>query len=346
MGNNEFAAIEPLVIISNAISGGGAEKTMLSLHKEFINEGINCHLIALNRSESIINIPNVKSLNRTWNDGLISTFTAYFQLKNYLKKIGSKTLIINCELPELYVAFFDTKNKKIICVEHTTKPWRKKIILGVVVRTILKIKKVNWVTVINNNSRIWLGQTQPIYIPNPYIEEPSSIVDINNLPCLVFIGGLKANKHPEWVIQAGIQNKLPVHLYGEGVLKTSLKAKYNNDNHNINFHGYKSNVWGLLPKCALVIVASDFEGDGMVVVEAAIQKFPLLLRNNTDLKRFAFESKHYFNSLDELNLIVKENLLNNFINLIVHSEKSGKLAEERSLKTIVTKWKYFLKSLR
>lgn len=342
---NKVFSFEPLVIISNSISGGGAEKSMLSLHQSFIQEKINSNFIALNRTVLTSDLINVKLLNRVWNDGLISTFLTYIELKKYIKEINPRFLIVNCELPELYTAFLNTKNRKIICVEHTTKPWHKRVFLGIFVRLILKLKKVTWVTVINNKSKVWLGQRHARYIPNPFVEGDTLEANINRDACLAFIGSLKANKRPDWVIEAGINNNLIVHLYGEGPEKSNLETRFSRHMMRVYFHGYIAKVWTLIPKQALVVVPSDFEGDGMVVVEAAIQKFPLLLRNNKDLKRFAFDSKHYFNTLNELQLIIRNNLENNFTDLIVDSQKREELAKERSLKAILIKWRQLLLSL-
>lgn len=59
---------EPLVIVSNALAGGGAEKTMLALHKELITKGIDCYLIALNQSIQSENIEKIKILSREWGE--------------------------------------------------------------------------------------------------------------------------------------------------------------------------------------------------------------------------------------------------------------------------------------
>ena len=39
-----------LAIVSNSISGGGAEKSMMAIHKSLLGSGVNSNLIALNRS--------------------------------------------------------------------------------------------------------------------------------------------------------------------------------------------------------------------------------------------------------------------------------------------------------
>jgi hypothetical protein len=332
---------EPLVIVSNALAGGGAEKTMLAIHQELITKGIDCYLIALNKSIQIENIENIKILSREWGGGIKATLSNFLNFKNLINQINPKTIIVNCELPELYISLLKSYKGRIICVEHTSIPWHKKRILGVFVRLLLKLRKVEWVTVIKGERKIWFNGKAK-YIPNPYIGSAyfSKGLDIN--PSLVFIGGLKENKRPDWVIEAGIKNSIPVNIYGDGKLKFNLESKYSNPLWNIKFHGFKSNVWDLIPNNSLIVIPSEFEGDGMVVIEAIISKYPLLLSWNEDFMRFRLDSKHYFKTLNELEFLVEQNKKNNFRNLVPDDRFIEKLKKQRSLDSIVIDWLSFL----
>ena len=342
MGNPQNRNFEPLIIVSNALSGGGAEKTMLTLHKEFIKQGINCNLIALNQSIQVDGIKNINILNRNWGGSFKSTLFNFLNFRGLIKSINPKTIIVNCELPELYVSLLKFYKGRIICVEHTSVPWHNKRFLGAIVRSLLKFKKVEWVTVINGKKDIWFGKNNSKYIPNPFISRDNSIKVSSFKSSLVFIGGLKENKRPNWVIEAGIKNNLPVHIYGAGKLKLNLETKYSNPSQNIHFHGFKSNVWDLIPSNSLVIVPSEFEGDGMVIMEAIISRFPLALAWNRDLSRFGLDQKHYFKTLNELISLVEQNKENYFGNLIVGDEFTKNLSELRSLKSIVLDWQSLL----
>ena len=48
-----------LAIVSNSISGGGAEKSMMAIHKSLLGSGVKSNLIALNRSTDPKNAPFV-----------------------------------------------------------------------------------------------------------------------------------------------------------------------------------------------------------------------------------------------------------------------------------------------
>jgi glycosyltransferase involved in cell wall biosynthesis len=333
---------QPIVIVSNSLSGGGAEKSMLALHQEFLKKGITSYLVALNASKSVNKVQNTIELKRIWKAGIRDTLRNFQDFKNKIEAINPKTIIINCELPELYISLLKLKNKRIISVEHTSVPWHKRRMLGVGVRNILKLKKIEWVTVVKGKKAVWMIGKNAKYIANPYIGESNLKNSFEVKPSLVFIGGIKPNKRPEWVIEAGIKNNLKVDVYGEGQYSEILKARYSKLGRNINFHGFKSNVWEFVYGNSLVVVPSEFEGDGMVIIEAIICRFPLVLARNKDLIKFDLAEKHYFKDLNELDVIIKQNKSSNFRNLIVSDKLAKNIGKNRSLDLISSEWVSFL----
>jgi len=333
----DFNLNTSITIVSNATSGGGAEKSMLALHKEFINVGLKSNLIALNKYQLSINIPNVIILNRRWKSGYKSTVSNYFKFKKIIKDINPDILILNCELPELYGSLLNF-NGRIICVEHTTIPWHGKRNLGKVVRILLRIKHVKWVTVIKGKKDIWFGKEASSYIPNPYLQAGSNWRDLNQPSSLTFIGGIKKNKRPEWVIKAGIACNLDVYMYGDGPLKKTLEEKYKRFSNNIKFYGFELDVWDAIPNNTLIVVPSEFEGDGMVVMEAILSGRPVVLAKNEDLKRFGLEEINYFENISELCLTVNKHKKNGFKELIPSDAFISDLKSARSIIKITEKW--------
>jgi len=328
-------------IVSNAISGGGAEKSMLALHQSFLKSGMKSYLIALNQSINPQTVPHVTELNRKWKSGLINTWINYLDFKKIVKTIDPDILILNCELPELYGAMLSYKCQ-IICVEHTTKPWIGKEILGIFVRFLLRFKKVDWVTVVDTQEKIWHGKPINAYLPNPFIDHFSESRPTEKNLILTFVGGLKPNKHPEWVIKTGLSLELPVHIFGDGILRAKLESRYEKYRDQINFFGFLPNPWDLISSNSLIIVPSEYEGDGMVIVEAVLSENPILLRDNLDLRRFGFEDKHYFKDLEDLISIVKRNLQTGFKELVVSKSKTDELQASRSLQRITQEWLFLL----
>lgn len=326
-----------LAIVSNSISGGGAEKSMMAIHKSLIDSGVRSNLISLNMSPDPKTLPFVIELKRKWKSGPISTWINFLEFRKSIKIINPDILILNCELPEFYGALLKF-NGKIICVEHTTKPWAGKFLLGVLIRSILKIKRSEWVTVIDKQRKVWMGGVVVAHLPNPYHDRLSKNRPTGQESTLTFIGGLKRNKHPEWVIEAGLELNLPVQIFGDGVLRSELENKYHKYSNQAKFFGFQSDPWNLISSKSLVIVPSEYEGDGLVVIEAAISGNPLLLRDNEDLRRFGFNDKHYFKNLEDLILIVKQNFGTRFQNLVVSPSKTSELLASRSLQKVTNEW--------
>jgi len=334
-----------LTIVSNALTGGGAEISMYALHKSFLDAGLSSNLIALNKSEKTLIGQDVILLDRNWRAGILSTIRNFLQFKMSIQTLDTDFLILNCELPELYGSFTKFKGK-IICVEHTTKPWNRMIILGLLVRTILRFKKSVWITVVKNQYEVWFGGQVFKYIPNPFVQQTIEVSKVISPTSLTYIGGLKDNKRPEWVINAGIELNLPVYIFGDGLLKKSLESKYKNHPHQIKFFGFHANPWGQMPINSLVVVPSKYEGDGMVVIEAVLFNSPLLLADNEDLRRFNLGDKHYFNGYEELLEMIKVNIHNEFEDLKVSNQIREDLKNERSLKSVTGIWIDTLKLLK
>ena len=337
MESVEFYPDKSIAIVSNAINGGGAEKSMLAIHQELLKAGLESNFIALNKDLPISGIPKITILNRRWKSGVRSTFNNYLDFKKTIRFINPKILILNCELPELFGSLVNYKGK-IICVEHTTFPWYKKRNLGKIIRLILRIKKVQWVTVIKDNEMIWFGKNAARYIPNPYIPPTNKRTVLNRPNSLVFIGGMKENKRPEWVIRAGLQSGINVDIYGDGPIKMTLEEKYKDFTNKIKFYGFQADIWETLQANSLVVIPSEFEGDGMVVMEAILNGNPVALADNKDLRRFQLDEKHYFKDINELCEIVKKYEKNNFKELIPSESFRADLMSTRALNIIVKKW--------
>jgi glycosyltransferase involved in cell wall biosynthesis len=326
-----------VTIVSNALTGGGAEISMYALHKAFLSQGLHCNLIALNESEGSLLDRNIVCLNRSWKSGLFSTIKNFLQFRKVLKHFESDFLILNCELPELFGSLASFKGK-IICVEHTTKPWIGKRGLGRIVRTLLRLKKCAWVSVIKDQDEVWFGGPVTRHIPNPFVLSDSRNKEKVSNAILSYVGGLKINKRPEWVIKAGIELGLSVNIFGDGLLRKQLEDKYRNYSNLVKFYGFYSNPWGLISRNSLLIVPSQYEGDGMVVMEAILSGIPLVLADNEDMRRFNLDNKHYFNSYERLVAIIENNIKNEFKDLRVSRKISNVLMHERSLKNVTDRW--------
>jgi glycosyltransferase involved in cell wall biosynthesis len=293
-----------ILIVVNSISGGGAENAMGLISKGLRSKGHDVHICALNKgfeSNNEIKSQHIHILNRKWRSGPVETFMNLIDFCSLLRKTKPKILIVNCELPELFVAFSAPIRSRIICVEHTSRPWNGRKKLGILVRKILKFRDVEWVTVSSNRESIWIGSKFPRYIANPVSNMGTANSRDCDEPHLIFVGRLRPEKRPEWVIQAAIANSTKVELFGDGLLREELESSYSNLLGTIKFHGYVVDPWVLTCKNSIVVVPSEYEGDGLVVAEAIIRGYPVLLVDNDDLRKFQLPEGNYFKDQNELN---------------------------------------------
>ena len=289
---------QSLLIISNSVGGGGAENAMRNLLNGLVGK-LPVHLVALNSDNSNLKTRDeIIILNRKWGAGFLSTAGTLFSLRKVIKEVNPSVLIVNCELPELLTAFSGSWHRKIICVEHTSNPWVGRKFLGVIVRRILLIKKVQWVTVSREAKKIWHGGKSASHIPNP--------VDVPNLGNpqremnTVFLGRLIQSKRPDWAIQASFEAGIALQIFGDGPLMGDLKKNQRELGSRVKFHGYAESCWDQISKDDVLLLPTSFEGDGIVVVQGILAGMRILLADNKDLRRFNLPDICYCKNADEM----------------------------------------------
>lgn len=328
------------LFVINAISGGGAEAATMDIFTRLHEKGFPVTVCALNGAASS-DQEGIYVLSRQWKAGVIKTLSNYFEFRQLIRKLHPELIVANCELPELYVAIAAPRNTDVICVEHTSNPWAGRRVLGIFIRIILNLRKTKWVTVSSDAMSIWNGSQNPLYIANP-ITIPAEEPFRGDRPTeLVFIGRLRPEKRPEWLLSAAVKAELAVDIFGDGNQEEILKEKFS-DFSNLKFHGFVAKPWEHVSCNSLVVVPSEYEGDGMVVAEAILRGHAILLADNPDLRRFGLSEGNYF--LDEDELFSK----------ILAWKKSGRksfqipdsviksLYTARDINTIVKQWENLL----
>ena len=337
-----------ILFVVNSLSGGGAENSVFAVTRKLLERGIPVQLCALNRNDlkdSSDPHKGIYLLEREWKSGLVVTISNLIMFKRLLFELKPKILIANCELPELYVAIASPMLSQKVVVEHTSKPWNGRKLLGALVRILLRVRRANWVTVSSASDRIWLGSHLPIRIPNPIVVTHHT----NRIHYLksevVFVGRLRPEKRPQWAINASIGNNLNIDLFGDGFLRDNLKKTYETATDQVRFHGYVANPWDRISKDSIVVIPSEFEGDGMVVVEAVLRNHPVLLADNADLRKFNLPDSNYFQS--ESQLLEKLCLWKESDKRLFHASGDiiDSLTIERDIEVITDQWMDLLSQL-
>jgi glycosyltransferase involved in cell wall biosynthesis len=321
------------LIITNALSGGGAESSMRTITHHLRSMGVDTTLLALNKNENDVAMNGEIELERKWKSGIFQTAANFFDFYRVIRHLKPDSVIVNCELPELYAAFAPVKIAKLICVEHTSKPWAGRKILGRIVRAMLLMRKSGWVTVNKSQETIWPFGDNAFYIPNP-VEVPKLAPHKGPSPKFVFVGRLRREKGIETILQAISDEKMSIDIFGSGELEEALKVKYSDV---ASFHGFVREPWRFISSEQVLIVASEYEGDGKVVVEGILAQLSILLRDNVDLRRFELADGIYFKSSDELKKKLKDCLLRSD-EYRPQSDTSDKLRIERDPISVSKVW--------
>lgn len=323
-----------VLILSNSISGGGAERSMRILNTELNQKGFNSVLLCLNNSGQDVTQDFEIVLSRKWKSGLLGTFTNFKEFIHVYKTNNPDVMIVNCELPELYAAIVPVRAKRFICVEHTSKPWDGRRTLGRVIRSLLFLRKARWVTVNSKEPRIWPLGSHAAHISNP-VDPPQLSISTNSQAPFVFVGRLREEKGIRMVLSAVANTNNRINIFGSGVLEEELKESFNGIS---TFNGFVENPWQYISANQTIIVGSEYEGDGIVVAEAILAGVPLLLRNIADLRRFQLSENSYFKDQTDLEMKIQQVVLNPDRFRADQSTRE-KLLQERSLSTVFLQWK-------
>ena len=335
-----------VLILSNSISGGGAERSSNLISNLLSINGYQVYLQTFKHSqEDFIKLKVEHScLNLKKRSNVLEILRVIITLRKKISIFKPTHIIVNCELPEFF-SVFTRGNHKLIIVEHTTRPWLFMPLLGKFVRLLLKFKKAKWVSD-SSNLPIWMGPKIPdMIIPNlVYAERESykSISHYKHITRLVFIGRFAVQKNPLALCQIAKITDLPVLFVGDGILRGKIDAECSELGIEHEILGFSSNPWEFINEGDVVVVPSLWEGDGLVVLEALQLGLPILLLEIPDLRRLNLPKVNYFRDINEC----ANKIISNYFsvaNLRVSAKETEAILKNRSPDHIFGLWDSFLK---
>jgi glycosyltransferase involved in cell wall biosynthesis len=286
-----------VVIVTNSLSGGGAERSMNLLANQLFHLDFPVSLIAINSGDRDLvelNCP-VFQLNRPYRGSFLRTISSLLKFLLIILKIKPDYVILNCNIPELF-GIFIPKYYKIIVVEHYFLPWSTRNFMGLIVRRFLKKKVWLWVRV-SDHFKVWkVPNANSIVIENivSIFNQINSNINHNGLiKRLVFVGRLVDQKNPQLILRVAKQTELPVLIVGAGTLVNELKRFANQNHVEVDFAGFQLNPWRLFLSGDLLILPSIAEGDGLVAIEAIMQAIPIIVNDIPDFRRFNLKESSY-----------------------------------------------------
>ena len=335
------------MIITNSLTGGGAERSMNLVCNELTRRGWSISLVPINAGAPDLVSPvcEVFPLERKWQGGLFNTLGALRNFRKVLKAWRPDIIVLNCDLPEFFGAT-SFGSHQLVVLEHASNPWGNRIIFGKAIRRILKLRGTNWVAV-SSHLTIWPTAELPsAVLQNPIIPtaEQSSKVVSRKITRLVFIGRLSSEKRPELALEISKQTGIELVLIGDGRLSSYLKETANRFSIKATFLGRVENPWVAIQPGDLLIVPSLFEGDGLVVIEALQHRLPMLLSDIPDFRRFDFPDENYCEGLMGFSSKIQDYLVE-LPALLITGENANRILNPRSISSVGDAWERFLKEI-
>ncbi len=293
--------MERILVITNSLTGGGAERSMNLLVNELNERGEIIALMPINASVEDLIKPTcqVFPIYRSWRSGAISFVKSYLKFIKIIKMWKPTVIILNCDLPELFGAINYKSIPRIIVVEHTNRPFAARVLLGKIIRYILLKKGAEFVAV-SSHLNIWQVQSKPKEILLNAIKiEPKSLIQVDStepakLENIFFIGRLATiQKRPQIMLDIASHIGNKVIIIGDGEAKVEMRERILRESLSAELLGYQEDPWECLGENDVLVVPSLFEGDGMVVVEAISRDVPILLSDIPDFRRFGFPDSNY-----------------------------------------------------
>jgi glycosyltransferase involved in cell wall biosynthesis len=335
-----------IVIVTNSLTGGGAERAMNLISNALSQDGHHVTLLAINKSafDLIRNECSVITLDRENNSGMIGTALALRAFVKSVMRIKPDVYFINCDLPELFACFLPFKSN-IVVIEHANPAWSTRKNFGKIVRQILRFRDVTFVAV-SSHLRIWPTNFAPEWIlPNiiPISQRVNFISERHSqIQRLVFIGRLaRVQKRPDWILDIAKIAMLPTKFIGSGAELDSLKIKAGELEVDAEFSGHILDPWKELSDGDLLIVPSSFEGDGLVILEAISNRIPFLVSDISDFRRFHLQEEVYCKNIEDF--VDRISLYSNRLDeLIVPIDVAARILDSRDIHKVLEKWNSLL----
>lgn len=334
------------MIVTNSLSGGGAERSMNLLSNELTKRGWPVSLVPINSSipDQVVPVSEVFSLDRKWNGSFVNTIVALWKFNKVVRLWRPDVIVLNCDLPELFGALLLGKHN-LVALEHASQPWGQRKLLGKLVRRILSFRKITWAAV-STHLTIWPSKEKPITVLQNSVLRPIEHklrVTDSEIKRLVFIGRLSQEKRPDLALEIAKCTNLELIVIGDGLMKEELESKALHESINATFLGWIEDPWSEILAGDLLIVTSSFEGDGLIVIEGLAHGVPILLAGISDLRRFNFPEKHYCNTLDGFVSRIAE-FENRLEELSIENDVAKVILGSRSISKVGDEWIKFLET--
>ena len=340
-----------VMIVTNSLTGGGAERAMNLACNELTQRGWPVSLVPINSGppDQVIPACEVFPLERQWRGSMIGTLTAMWRFRRIVNNWEPDVIVLNCDLPELFGATLFSR-RCLVVVEHADRPWKTRIMFGRIIRRLLQLRHSKWAAV-SSHFPIWPNSLTPdtvlpnsILMSRPTVNATTELTRTKEVKRLIFIGRLAPQKRPDWLLTIGEKTGLPLEIIGEGSMREAMEKAVTDGDLNINFRGRIRDPWGASKDGDLLIVPSEYEGDGLVVIEGMQKGLPMLIADIPDFRRFGLPEANYCKSVEDFIHSI-DRFGANISDLLVPNNLSTQILSARSPEAVGDKWEEFLNSI-
>ncbi|WP_216938280.1 MULTISPECIES: glycosyltransferase [unclassified Acinetobacter] len=284
-----------IVLAIFTLQGNGAERFALTLAKGLVDAGHEAHIVYF---KNIIDLPVPEGVKLHFFDyqkyrAIPKFMRAGFAAKAFdkfvLKNIGTPDLVLSNLFPVDFILSKSQLPNVHLVIHNTTsleygerlEGMRKeltKIYLAKPCVAVSKGVEKDFIEVFGSESRITtiynpIDVEQVVSTANAYVPDVDALYIVN-------VGKFKQQKRHDILIKAyakaNVQEKLVLVGTGELLEASKKLAKDLGIEDKVIFTGFKKNPYPYIKHAKLMVVSSDFEGLGLVILEALALGTPVI----------------------------------------------------------------------
>lgn len=292
-----------------ALTGGGAEKLVYTMHERMYRDGIDSYLVSLtkNRNHNLHNRLISLGLASPYHVGCVFRFCALLRqaLKDGFAPNIIHTHLTPCQICIPLAARLAGCQAALLTTEHSTFNRRRKMLFGQQLDRLI-YQSHTAIACISDGTRESLRAWHPtlgdklVTIPNGIdlnqYDGTTNIEGKGEPLIIISVGRLVAEKNYSIALRAiaSFRNtkhdiKIEYRIVGTGPEEAALRKEISNLklDHFVKLLGWSDNVPFLLRQAHIFLLTSRWEGFGLVVAEAMASELPVVVSDLPGVREVA-----------------------------------------------------------